>query len=246
VWDFDDEHEFPHVVLELVEGLSLAQLIQQSGRLSEARAVALTGQVAQALEAAWQLGVVHRDVKPGNILLDREGAAKLADLGLACSVEGSQGARPKSAAGTVAYMAPEQAMGREIDHRSDIYALGATLFHMVTGRLPFPGASWQEVIYKHTNQPLDPPEMHAPGLSQDVSELIVAMMMKSPEDRPQSYRELRQTLDEAGGPVAPAPAMPRTSRSLPTPPAAEPVTASAAAPTPPRSRWLRVLRGLTN
>ncbi len=185
VWDFDDEHIFPYAVLELVDGPSLAELIQQSGRITVERTLALALQVAEALQVAYELGVVHRDVKPGNILVTREGKAKLADLGLARSRDANT-----STAGTIAYMPPEQANSGEIDLRSDIYALGATMFHAVTGRLPFPGKTLQEVLYKHAHQPLDPLAQLVPGLPSGFTELINGMMAKNPNDRPQTYDEL--------------------------------------------------------
>jgi serine/threonine protein kinase len=211
VWDFDDEHEFPYVVLELIDGPSLAELIQQCGRITPERALSITAQVAEALQAAWNLGVVHRDVKPGNILITRDGKAKLADLGLARSQEDGN-----STAGTIAYMPPEQANSGEIDLRSDIYALGATLFHAITGRLPFPGKTLQEVLFKHANQPLDAPESLVPGIWPELSQLIQDMMAKSPSDRPQSYPELLAEIHRAAPPPPPTSAAPPSTRLVPS------------------------------
>ncbi|MFQ3592038.1 MAG: protein kinase [Gemmataceae bacterium] len=211
VWDFDDEHEFPYVVLELIDGPSLAELIQQCGRITPERALSIAAQVAEALQAAWQLGVVHRDVKPGNILITREGKAKLADLGLARSQQDG-----KSTAGTIAYMPPEQANSGEIDLRSDIYALGATLYHAITGRLPFPGKTLQEVLFKHANQPLDPPETLVPGIWPSLSQLIQDMMAKSPADRPQSYPELIAEIHQAAPPAPPTSKAPPSTRLVPS------------------------------
>jgi serine/threonine protein kinase len=211
VWDFDDEHEFPYVVLELIDGPSLAELIQQCGRITPERALSITAQVAEALQAAWQLGVVHRDVKPGNILITRDGKAKLADLGLARSQQDGN-----STAGTIAYMPTEQANSGEIDLRSDIYALGATLYHAVTGRLPFPGKSLQEVLFKHANQPLDPPETLVPGIWPGLSHLIQEMMAKSAADRPQSYPELLADIHQAAPPAPPTSTVPPSTRLVPS------------------------------
>jgi ferredoxin len=210
LWDFDDEHRFPYLVLELIDGLSMADLIEQSGRLAPERAVALTLQVAEALRAAAEVGVVHRDVKPANILVTREGRAKLADLGLARSLHDGT----TSTAGTIAYMPPEQAVGGEVDIRSDIYALGATLFHAVTGRLPFPGKTLQETLFKHANERLDPPGSLAPGIPATLSALIEEMMAKSPEDRPQDYAELIADLCAAVPAAEWLAAQPLTSRKV--------------------------------
>jgi len=155
VWDFEDDAHAPYLVLEHVEGLSLEELIRQSGRLLLDRALPLMRQVTQSLAAAWKLGIVHRDVKPANILVARDGTAKLADLGLALLVENRAATDltvGNSLAGTVAYMPPEQASGRQVDHRSDIYALGATFYHVVTGRFPFEGRSRLELLLKHAQE----------------------------------------------------------------------------------------------
>ncbi|MBY0526798.1 MAG: protein kinase [Gemmataceae bacterium] len=196
VWDFEEDPHAPYLVLEYVEGLSLAELIQQSGRLCQDRAIALVTQIAEALAAAWKVGVVHRDVKPGNILLARDGTAKLADLGLALVVEQRLSADRKEEgngerlAGTVAYMAPEQAATGRVDHRSDIYALGATFYHAVTGRLPFGGRTRMEVILKHSREPLQPAHEACGDLDPTASAIIARMMAKAAEDRYQTCEEL--------------------------------------------------------
>jgi len=172
VWDFEDDPEMPYLVLEYVEGLSLAELIQQSGRLRLDRAMQAIAQISQGLNAARKLGIVHRDVKPANILMARDGTAKLADLGLAVcvgeriSVKLANVSAPiESLAGTIAYMAPEQAKhGGKIDHRSDIYALGATFYHGVTGQMPFTGKTRMEVLTKHANEPAVPPHERVPDV----------------------------------------------------------------------------------
>jgi len=199
VWDFEDDPEFPYLVLEYVEGFSLAELIQQSGRLQAHRAVRIVRQTAMGLEAALQLGIIHRDVKPGNILLTRDGNVKLADLGLAVLVADltGTGQRSEGMAGTAAYMSPEQAAsGATVDHRSDIYALGATFYHMLTGHLPFTGRSAMEMLLKHAREPLVPPSEVVPGLDERISKLVVRMMAKKPQDRVQTYAELLAELDQ--------------------------------------------------
>jgi serine/threonine protein kinase len=134
VWDYLEEGDHSYLVLDFVEGVNLAQLIRQSGRLQQDRAVAIVAQVASALEAAYKIGVVHRDVKPGNILLARDGCVRLADFGLAF-IAGEP--RSSDTAGTFGYMSPEQQSDPGgVDHRADIYSLGITLYHLITGRLP--------------------------------------------------------------------------------------------------------------
>jgi CheY-like chemotaxis protein len=197
VLDFEDNMEMPYLVLEYVEGLTLAELIQQSGRLQPDRALRIVAQVADGLGAAWKLGIIHRDVKPGNILIDKHGNAKLADLGqavLASELIAGTGASP-DAAGTPAYIAPEQMLNpKDVTFRADIYSLGATLYHAVTGRMPFTGRSAREVMIKQVREPVVPPHHLVPGLDRAVSDLIVRMLAKDPSDRFGSANELMAAL----------------------------------------------------
>ncbi|VTS06028.1 serine/threonine-protein kinase [Tuwongella immobilis] len=201
VWDFEETPACTFLVLEYVEGLSLAELIQQSGRLRLDRAVETILQIVDGLSAALRMGIVHRDIKPANILLTRDGVAKLADLGLAVLVsegDSDQGVVSNSGdrmAGTIAYMAPEQAVsGSQIDHRADIYALGCTFYHVLTGVLPFEGRSRIEVLYKHSRETARPAHELVSELRPEVSAVLSRMMAKDPKDRYQSYTELRLAL----------------------------------------------------
>lgn len=200
VWDFDDTITPPYLVLEFVEGANLAELIASRGCVRIDLAVRIVLQVVDGLEAAFRHGIVHRDIKPANLLLTHGEHVKIADLGLASFADrgrelGRVPAAAGSIAGTVAYLAPEQA-GRTsaTDHRSDIYSLGATFYHMVTGRLPFTGRSPLEVLLKHARQPLTPPVEVVPELDLGVSDLIVRMMAKDPSDRFANYDDLRDAL----------------------------------------------------
>lgn len=201
ILDFEDQENYPFVILEFVEGLSLAELIQQSGRLRWDRAARVMRQVASGLDAAQRVGIVHRDIKPANILVSREGNAKVADLGLAVVVgaehDGPEGephdGRP---VGTAAYMPPEQALGaRAIDHRADIYGLGATFYHAVTGQMVFTGRSRTEVMMKHIKEAPPPPQTHAADLPPALCQLILRMLAKEPEQRYPNYEELLTDLD---------------------------------------------------
>lgn len=168
VLDVEEEGDFPHIILEYVDGLTLRDLISQGGAMRPARAARVILQTASALAMAAQAGIIHRDVKPGNILLTSDGTAKLADLGLAAFAEAlsrPKGVGPDSEAGltatamgTPAYMSPEQARGEAaIDHRSDIYSLGATFYHAVTGRPPFEAATYERLMRMHVGEPVIPP-----------------------------------------------------------------------------------------
>jgi serine/threonine protein kinase len=201
VWDFEDNASFPYIVLEYIEGLSLAELIQQSGRLRLDRALHIIMQVASGLEAGERLGIVHRDVKPANILIAKDGTAKLADLGLATLVTQNHETRTDDSinteglAGTVAYMAPEQASNPQaVDHRADIYALGVTFYHILTGQLPFNGRSRMEVLLKHAREEAVPPHQIVPEIDPGVSEIIAKMMSKSPANRHATYADLLNDL----------------------------------------------------
>lgn len=202
VWDFDDDPINPYLVLEYVEGLNVSELISQCGIIQPDRAVRIVSQVASGLESAWKLGIVHRDVKPGNILLTRsELTAKLADLGLATVSKGGEaetGMESSSIgfAGTAAYMAPEQVEGNrsKIDFRADIYALGCTFYQMLTGVLPFSGRTRMELLMRHsTEMPVAPHERNQ-ALPIACSRIVLRMMEKKPSDRYGSHAELLQDL----------------------------------------------------
>jgi len=197
LWDFEADPIMPYLVMEYVDGPSLAELIRQSGRLAVERAIDLTCQAIEGLGAAWNLGIVHRDVKPHNILVSRDGRPKIADLGLAVVVEGhTQQAVHKELAGTAAYMSPEQGLLSDlpVDYRSDIYSLGATLYHLLTGRTPYNGMSSRELMHQHAYGTPIPPHELVPGLTPDVSEVVLTMMARHPDDRYQSADELLRVL----------------------------------------------------
>jgi hypothetical protein len=199
VLDYDDQ-PIPYVTMEYVEGLSLADLIEQTGGLRVPRTADIIIQVARGLAAAWDVGMVHRDIKPGNILLTKAGIAKVTDMGLAFRM-GSDTGQPVTQSGppivgaplgTCGYISPEQAVNDpNVDFRTDIYSLGATFYHAITGRLPFASKSPRQMLLMHMNQPLHPPHLVAPGVvSEETSAVICKMMEKNPDDRHASYDEL--------------------------------------------------------
>jgi eukaryotic-like serine/threonine-protein kinase len=196
VLDFDLA-PVPHVVLEFAEGPSLADLIAQTGGLWVPRAADIFMQVARGLAAAWELKVVHRDIKPANILMARNGVAKIADLGLALTpMSGSRLVENRQVVGTCAYMAPEQARtAHDVDFRADMYSLGATFYHCVTGQLPFQAKSAREFLLKHAAEQLVPPHVVAPDrVDEATSEIVCTMMAKNPDDRYQHYDDLISAL----------------------------------------------------
>lgn len=205
LWDLDDEGPIPYLVLEYVAGGTLADLIRDKGQIPIPYAFAIIRQIVEGLAEAHKLGIVHRDVKPGNFLLGRDGHVKVSDLGLAMvkSEQSRMAAREKKEtrpAGTSAYMAPEQALSSEqADFRADIYSLGATFYHLITGRLPYEARSPMEMIMKHLREPIPDPRTYVPELPVEGAELIKRMMAKVPNDRHTTYDELRTSLAQTIG-----------------------------------------------
>ena len=183
-----------YIVMELMSGVSLRERLQQTA-LPWREAVSIARQVASALALAHARGVVHRDVKPGNVMFDAEGNAKLADFGLAHLSEASAMTRTGTVMGTVLYLAPEQAVGRPVDARSDLYALGAVLHEMVAGQPPFPGPTAVSIIYKHLNE--QPPRLRevVASLPPALDAIVERLLQKDPARRFQSADELVAALD---------------------------------------------------
>ncbi len=200
--DFGFDPRWPYLVTEYFEGRPLGDLLRSGGALPPAWAMYLLSQMVDALGAVWQAGLVHRDIKPDNILVGPNGNGKLIDFGLAKAeaIQSNQEKTGPELAGTAAYLAPEQAKDASVvDHRADIYSLGVTLYETLTGRLPFEGRNRVQVIFQHLNsQPVAPAE-RVPGLPPLASDLCLWMLAKNPDDRPQNYAELRQAFDTVRG-----------------------------------------------
>ena len=191
--DVGQAGEFHFFVMEFVEGKTVHDLITENKRFSEAEALDIAIMVADALRHAHDKGLIHRDVKPKNIILMPNGIAKLADLGLARAVDDREAAEAEKgrAFGTPYYISPEQIRGEvNVGPQADIYSLGATLYHMVTGGVPFNGKNPTEVMQKHLKEPLNPPDHVNPKLSAFISEVIEMMMAKSRKQRYKSCAEL--------------------------------------------------------
>ena len=186
----------PFLVMEFVDGESVGQRIERSGRIPEEEAVRLIGQVSQGLYRAHKHGLVHRDVKPDNVLINREGVAKLTDLGLVKDAGDDYNlTRTGRGLGTPHFMAPEQFRdAKGADVRCDIYSLGATLYMMVTGQLPFGNCSALDCFMKKMRNELTPPRELVPDLSERVDWAIRRAMSPSPEHRPASCREFVEDL----------------------------------------------------
>ncbi len=195
-----------YFVMEYVQGRSVFEDIQDKGPYSEADALKLTIDVARALDHAHNAGFVHRDVKPKNIMLTNDDIAKLADMGLARAVSDREAAEAEAgkAFGTPYYISPEQIKGEvDVDKRADIYSLGCTLYHMVTGRVPYDGPNPSAVMRKHLNQELTPVDHINHDLTKGLAEIIEVCMAKNRKKRYATAADLLQDLEAVARGEAP-------------------------------------------
>jgi serine/threonine protein kinase/lipoprotein NlpI len=188
------EEETPYITMEYVEGEDLKSLVRRKGKIPEEESIYMAKQMGEGLAEAHRLGVVHRDLKPRNIIIDKEGNAKIMDFGIARSVEAPGVTQTGVMIGTPDYISPEQAEGEEADPRSDIYALGVILYELVTGRVPFKGDTALSVALKHKTQIPQDPRMLNPELSENLDRLILKCMEKDKERRYQNTEELLSDL----------------------------------------------------
>jgi len=196
--DVGEAGGYHYFVMEFVEGKTIADDISSGHIFGEQEAIEIVIQVCHALQHAHSHGLVHRDVKPKNIMINTQGVVKLADMGLAretTDIEAAQSEEGK-AYGTPYYIAPEQIRGKiDIDGRADIYGLGATFYNMVTGRVPYTGDDSAEIMRKHLKEKLVPPDHINTSLSAGVSEVIEIMLAKHREDRYKNVEELLEDLE---------------------------------------------------
>ncbi len=196
--DVGEAAGYHYFVMEYVEGESIHEQMARGHKFTEKEALDIIIQVARALAHAHERGFIHRDVKPKNIMLAVDGAVKLADLGLAREIADLRAAASEAgrAYGTPYYIAPEQIRGeRDLDARIDIYSLGATAYHMVTGRVPFEGPNPSAIMHKHLKQELIPPDHVNTKLSAGTAEVIEMMMAKNRDDRYKSAKDMLVDLE---------------------------------------------------
>lgn len=199
VYDFGQENSAYYIVMELVDGVTLEKLLRDERVLPEAAAVDYAIQIASGLAYAHRQGLLHRDVKPANILVTKDDVVKISDFGIARAVsEHTMGVtQPGMVMGSVAYLSPEQAQNHELDERSDLYALGVVLYQMLTGSLPFSGDTPVAVALKHVAEPAPPIDTKAFDVSPAVAAIVARLLRKKPAERYASATELASALREA-------------------------------------------------
>jgi serine/threonine protein kinase len=204
MYDLGEEWLSIYISMEYVPGEDLKSFIRRSGHLNEAKAIGLAKQIVEGLIEAHRLGVVHRDLKPQNVMIDKEGNAKIMDFGIARSLHARGITGTGVIIGTPEYMAPEQAEARDVDHRVDIYSLGAILFEMVTGRVPFEGETPLSVVLKHRSEPPADPQTINVQLSAGLSRIILKCLEKNKDRRYRTAAEVLEGLTtvEQGLPAA--------------------------------------------
>jgi class 3 adenylate cyclase len=198
IYDVGEESGEQYIVSQYMAGGAAEDLIARAPnhRLPTDQAVRIAGQVCRALEHAHSRDIIHRDLKPANVWLTADGTAQLGDFGLAVALDRSRMTMEGMMVGTVAYMAPEQALGRSPDARSDLYSVGAMLYEMVTGRPPFVGDDAIGVISQHINTAPVAPSWHNREVPKRLESLILSLLAKPPEDRPASAEEVVQALED--------------------------------------------------
>jgi serine/threonine protein kinase len=183
MFDLGREGETTYISMEYVSGEDLKTLLRRIGHLPARKAIAFAGQIAEGLAEAHRLGVVHRDLKPQNVMIDREGQARIMDFGIARSLKGKGITGEGVVIGTPEYMSPEQVEGKEADQRSDIHSLGIILYEMITGRAPFEGDTPFSVAYKHRHEAPEEPRKFNPQLPDALNRVILRCMEPAQDNR---------------------------------------------------------------
>jgi serine/threonine-protein kinase len=216
VHDWGERGDTSFMVMEFVRGPNLRDVLTEHGRLEPAQAVEVLLQMLAALEHAHRHGIVHRDVKPENVLVTPEGVVKVADFGLAHALAESRVTQaPGTVTGTVQYLSPEQIHGEPADPRTDLYSLGIVAYELLTGRPPFSGETSLAIAYKHLSEPVPAPSEQAPAVSPQLDRIVLRATAKDPEDRPRSAADMRHDLVAVAGSLPPAPSLAALVSSMP-------------------------------
>jgi eukaryotic-like serine/threonine-protein kinase len=190
-----DYGPLPYIVMEFVDGRTLRDIIKTEGPMDQQRAMETMADVCAALDFSHRNGIIHRDVKPANIMINSDGAVKVMDFGIARALADGQGVTQTAAVvGTAQYLSPEQARGEQVDARSDVYAAGCVLYELITGQPPFTGDSPVAVAYQHVREDPSPPSQQNPEVSAALDAVVLKAMSKNPANRYQSAAEMRTDL----------------------------------------------------
>ncbi|MFT4597486.1 MAG: beta-lactam-binding protein with PASTA domain/predicted Ser/Thr protein kinase [Paracrocinitomix sp.] len=220
IYDWGEELGTYYIVMEYVEGQSLAQILRRDGSLTVEQVTRVALDVAGALGFAHEGGVVHRDVKPGNVLVSPKGEMKVADFGIATAMTANADAnltQTGAVMGTATYFSPEQAQGHKVDHRSDLYSLGVLLYEMLVGQPPFTGETPVSIAYKHVQEPVVPVTDHGVEIPPALAAITMKLLSKNPDNRYPSAGALVADLDRfrQGQAIAAAAAMPHVQGQVP-------------------------------
>ena len=216
VYDTGSDDGVHYIVMEYVSGRTLADILEKEGRLQPERAAEIAAQIAQALSFAHAAGIIHRDVKPANIMLSSQGSVKVMDFGIARALSTQTLTQTATVLGTASYLSPEQAQGEAVDARSDIYSLGVVLYEMLTGRPPFTGDTPVAVAYKHVRETPPVPSDIVPEVSPELDAVVMKAMAKNPANRYASASEMAEDLERVsrGEPVLATPILPGTETQV--------------------------------
>ncbi len=186
----------PYIVMEYVDGVTLRDIVHTDGPMPPQRAIEIIADACQALNFSHQHGIIHRDVKPANIMISKTGAVKVMDFGIARALADGGNSVTQTAAviGTAQYLSPEQARGETVDARSDVYSLGCVLYEILTGEPPFVGDSPVAVAYQHVREDPIPPSQRHPGISPELDAVVLKALAKNPDNRYQTAAEMRTDL----------------------------------------------------
>ena len=226
VYDTGADATSRFIVMEFVDGRSLEAILRDEGQFDPERAVRVVSRVADALAAAHAAGIVHRDIKPANVMVAEDGSVKVLDFGIARALGATALTQTAALIGTAAYMAPEQALGKPADERSDIYSAGCVLYALITGQPPFSGDVAAAVLHQQAHIAANPLRSQNGRISPALDQLVMEMLAKSPVERPQTAAEVRDRLaalpfDPPAAPVSDEPTarLSQTTTTLPLPPA---------------------------
>lgn len=195
VYDAEEDGDISYIAMEFVNGKTLEEIILKSVEYTPAQKMDIIIQISDGLNYAHQHGIIHRDIKPGNIIITQEGKPKITDFGIAKAAASSTTVLG-TILGTPGYMSPEQITGKPVDHRTDIFSLGTVFYEFLTGEKAFPGKNLTEILYRVVNESPIPPAIVNPGLQNGLNEVILKTLSKNPADRFQSIGEMEGVLKE--------------------------------------------------